>query len=337
MEETNMKKFKLRFGTLLLVVLVAGTVMSTGCGKESVDDEDDVVQYSIQKQDKEDEIQTKEDTKVAVLPTLDLVPITEEYFPDPVFREIVNGFAHSDKGFTKEDIENITFISMTEKNISSLEGIKYFTNLRELRVQGNAELTSLDVSGMTNLEELVCYDCNISNLNLTGCEKLVSVAASDNSISDLQAKGCSSLQLLGLYNNKLEKLDLSECKSLEKLDAEANLLTSIQFGSSELLEVSVCNNQLSELDVSGNPMLEELNCSENQISSINLSGNVGMKRVFLYDNQLTILDFPACSDIEILNIRDNLLTSVDLSCCPDLKNKSFVKDSEVEVIWGDEE
>ena len=75
-------------------------------------------------------------------------------FPDEIFREFVSENFDTDKngGLSAEEIEAVTEISIVSKEVSSLEGVKIFTNLRCLECADN-NLKSLDVSSNSNLVE----------------------------------------------------------------------------------------------------------------------------------------------------------------------------------------
>ena len=51
----------------------------------------------------------------------------------------------------------VSFLDLRNKNITSLAGIEYFTDLEILECMGN-QLTALDVTGLTSLTVLVCND-----------------------------------------------------------------------------------------------------------------------------------------------------------------------------------
>ena len=79
------------------------------------------------------------------------------------------------------DIENVTQVSATGRNITDLTGIQDFTNLETLRVFDNA-LTSLDVSQNLELKDLRCFNNQITELDVTNNTKLEDLRAFDNSI-----------------------------------------------------------------------------------------------------------------------------------------------------------
>ena len=93
-------------------------------------------------------------TLVAELPEENLLPIDEENFPDPAFREYIAKADTDEDGMLSEDeIIEVTSIHVSGLDIRDLRGIEYFTELESLDCSDN-QLTSLDLSANTKLETL---------------------------------------------------------------------------------------------------------------------------------------------------------------------------------------
>lgn len=89
------------------------------------------------------------------------VKIDETNFPDEVFRNWISEQEYGKDGvLTAEEITRIDTIDVSDKNIKSLDGIRFFTALRELDCYFN-ELTALDFSKNPALKELYCYQNQI--------------------------------------------------------------------------------------------------------------------------------------------------------------------------------
>lgn len=183
--------------------------------------------------------------------------------------------------------------------ITSLEGIKSFKNLRELRCNGNS-IAKLDVAGMTNLEVLWTFRNNMTELNVTGCE---------------------SLQYLHCYENSLASLDISTNPKLKEFDARANQLTSTTFDNNkELVTLSLIGNKIQEINVSNTTTLTKLWCDGGQVTKLNVSGCTALDELYCQDNKLTSLNISGCTSLRILwAFRNSGLTSVDASGCKALE------------------
>jgi Leucine-rich repeat (LRR) protein len=82
------------------------------------------------------------------------VAINESNFPDAKFRSfLLSLYPHG--YISSYQLNSCTSLNCTYENISELTGIKYFVGLQELRCYNN-RISSLDVSGMTNLTYLDC-------------------------------------------------------------------------------------------------------------------------------------------------------------------------------------
>lgn len=84
------------------------------------------------------------------------------------------------------------------------------------------QLTSLDVSGCTELIDLDFAYNRLSSLNLSKCTKLEILSAYGNQLTSLNVSGCSKLWSLNVFDNRLTTLDLSACPALTSLDCRYN-------------------------------------------------------------------------------------------------------------------
>lgn len=196
---------------------------------------------------------------------LDDVPITKEYFPDDVWRNVVLTYLDYDGNgiLSYEETDATTLIDVSgfldaiygednEVEIADLTGIEYFTALQTLRC-GGIGIEALDVSSLARLTELTCQGNYLEELNLSKNK-------------NLNWLNCSA--------NFFESLDVSGLTNLTRLDCHTNMLTSLDVsGLSKLTFLSVYQNELTQLNLSGNPSLSSLNCSANHLKTLDLSHN----------------------------------------------------------------
>ncbi len=198
--------------------------------------------------------------------------INDINFPDANFRAIVTGSAidtTDDDVLSDSEIQAVTNLDVSSKNISDLKGIEYFTALTSLSCYTN-QLTSLDVSKNTALTRLECYA---------------------NSLTSLDVSKNTALTRLDCYTNSLTSLDVSKNTALTRLDCYTNSLTSLDVSKNTALTTLLCySNQLSSLDVSKNTALTRLNCSTNQLTGLDVSKNTALTYLSCHTNQLTSLD-----------------------------------------------
>ena len=95
------------------------------------------------------------------------VAINATNFPDKNFRNYLLSQRFGKDGvLTDEEIDNITIIDVSYRNIQSLEGIESFKELRSLTCNNN-RLMWLDVSKNTKLITLSCRRNRLSSLDVT--------------------------------------------------------------------------------------------------------------------------------------------------------------------------
>ncbi len=154
------------------------------------------------------------------------IQINETTFPDANFRKFVleTFDTDNDKALSASEIEAVTEIDCSNKSISSLEGIRYFTALKKLNCSGNdvrkidvtfLNLTSLNVSKCTSLINLYCNNNKLTSLDLTDCTHLYELYCYNNKLTSLDLTGCTQLYMLYCYNNKLTSLDLTGYSNTE--------------------------------------------------------------------------------------------------------------------------
>lgn len=276
--------------------------------------------------------------------------------PDPVFEKIL-----IDKGIDKDktvngkmdpnDALSITELKLTNKNISSLDGIEMFTNLTFLSC-GENKITELDLRNNVNLEELYCSIGNVhfsrpdgnlfkgsgialTKLDVSRCSSLKILECVGNEISSLDLSTMTELVELDIMSNKLTSIDLTNateletlncgynlfkdlnltnCKSLKTLDAYNNKITDIDLSKLPNLEyIDVFKNQLNNLDVSKNPLLREIDCSQNNFKILSFKNNSNLETLYCYQNQIETINISLLQNLKHLDLRNNSLTNIDLS------------------------
>ena len=226
-----------------------------------------------------------------VTPTV-RIAIDKENFPDDNFREYLLDQDYGKDGvLTEREIMNITEMDVYDMEISSLQGIEYFTALTVLDCEDN-ELTTLDISKNTALVKLYCGMNYLTSLDITNNVALKRLLCYDNELTSLDVSKNTALTYLDCEENKITALDISMCTELESLTCGYNELTQLDISNLTYLEyLDCCDNYLTTLDVSNNPNLEDLECEDNQISSLDISNNPYLYLVYCDGNQISSLDF----------------------------------------------
>lgn len=134
------------------------------------------------------------------------------------------------------------FLPLQNKNITSLAGIEYFTDLETLDCMGN-QLTTLDVTKLTKLMFLVCNDNQLTALDVTGLTSLKNLLCSGNQLTTLDVTGLTSLTDLECSDNQLVSLDVSTLEELKILWCHGNKMTALDITNNAYLGDLKCGNQ----------------------------------------------------------------------------------------------
>lgn len=229
---------------------------------------------------------------VSKLEQADGIEVNSINFPDEVFIQYVSeNFDKDNNGWLSEsEISVVTRIDVDDKNIQSLKGIEYFTELTDLYCDKN-KLTSLDIAQNTKLEVLCCSKNQFTSLDINSNTLLEYLWCDNNKLTSLNLSNNKKLGYLWCGFNELTLLDVSNNTALTFLSCEFNKLISLDVNQNIALKDLYCEeNQLTSLDVSKNAVLEDLVLCYNEITSLDVSKNTALTRLDCKGNQLTSLD-----------------------------------------------
>lgn len=280
---------------------------------------------------------------------LDVVMINSTNFPDANFRNYLLSL-YPDGYLTQYDIANMTSLNVSNKGISNMKGIEYFTALKELRCWANSftslnlnsnteltyldcapnsSLTSLNVSNCSKLQTVYCYSTALTGLTITGksnltrldchnCTSLKYIYCYNDNLTTLNVTGCTALERLDCYYNYnlAEITGLGDCTAITYLDCEDCAITDLSaVNSMTNLEKLYCrNNKISTLTLNYKPNLSFVRVSGNpNLTTLRCSGNSQLSSVYMYN----------CPALESAWINMNNLSSLDLSGCTSLNNLSI--------------
>ena len=242
------------------------------------------------------------------------VTIDNTNFPDANFRTVVKKFdTNQDSSLSDTEIAAVKKINCSNKGITNLKGIEYFTSLNILWCTDN-QLTALDVSENTALTKLNCCFNKLTSLDVSKNTALTILECNANRLTSLDVSKNTALTELNCSVNKLTSLDVSKNTALTELYCNDNQLTSLDVSkNTALISLSCVCNQLTSLDVSKNTALTKLNCSINKLTALDVSKNTALTKLNCSINKLTALDVSKNMALTELYCNDNQLTSLDLS------------------------
>ena len=252
------------------------------------------------------------------------IPINEETFPDPVFREYVLKIVGSSV-LTEEKARQIEVLNVSDDNIkkvlgkrapiTSLMGIRYLKYVKDLNCSGQELKKTLNLEQNSRVEKLNCSGNQLTDLWFHTGSSLRYLDCSVNQFTALNLSKNPELTELSCSNNKLTSLDLSANKKLQQINASSNKLTALDVRQlPELTHLYLwANHDLKSIDVSKNTKLEFLSVSHCKLTSLNVSNNRKLVELFVYNNQLTALDVRSNYLLKTLACYENQITALDLS------------------------
>ena len=285
------------------------------------------------------------------------IPINEETFPDPVFREYVLKIVGSSV-LTEEKAQQIEVLDVSKDNIkkvlgdrapiTSLMGIRYLRYVKDLNCSGQELKKTLNLEQNSRVEKLNCsgnqltdlwfhkgsllryLDCSVNQftaLNLSKNPELTELYCSNNKLTALDLSANTKLQEINASSNKLTALDVRQLPELTHLYLWSNSdLKSIDVSKNTKLEfLSVSHCKLTSLDVRNNRKLVELFVYNNQLTALDVRSNYMLKTLACYENQITALDLSSNVSLEDLGVNDNPITELDLRAQSNLQKLSCSK------------
>ena len=222
---------------------------------------------------------------------------------------------------TTASIRKVTYLDLSNSNITDVKGIEDFTLLTYLDLNYN-NIQSIDVSQNKLLTKLSLHDNKLKALDVTANKELFNLMFSKNQISTIDLSQNKKVHSVTADRNQLTNIDLSANLELESLFCGDNNLTTLDVSNQpNLLWLNCTDTKISKLDVSSNKKLEDLYFSSNQLASLDLRNNPLLKRISLSWNKLTSLDLSQNPLLELVFLENNPLTSLNIQ---NGNNKNFV-------------
>lgn len=251
---------------------------------------------------------------------------------------------------------NISSLNFNQTQVRNLSGIQQFSNLNNVVVQGNMYISTVDVSNLANLKQLMIINNAISSINTTGCNQLEKFNLTQNggSITNLNFLQNPSLKQIHLINNhylaganfsgypNLEEieilhtstltntffpnLDLTANINLKKISLELPNLSTLALSQyNALSEVTIKRTKLPSLNLSNNPQLKYLYVGQNSLlNSLNITNNSLLENLLVLHSplltNLAIINKPILRDVSIGN---NGISSINFTGTSNIVNLSI--------------
>lgn len=219
-------------------------------------------------------------------------------YPGPPY----NGYdTNNDGEIDVSEAQNIVYLSIYNRHIHDLTGIRSFTNLKVLDCSNNF-IQNLDLQNLLQLEELRC-------------------SYNNNLLTNININGCTSLKIIKCGNNQFTTLDFSGINSLEEVDCEGNTIHNLDFSNQHLLKkVNALNSyQLQTINFDNCTALENIQITEAPLNKIILDNLGNLKYVTLNNNTaLQTLELNALPNLTFLECYNGQLNDLNISAAPNL-------------------
>lgn len=172
-------------------------------------------------------------------------------------------------------------VASNEYNITSVEGIEFFVNLIRLDFPTFFEVTSIDITSLSNLEYFrSSFNDGLTQLNVVGLSNLKTLLIDTNSITSLDLTGLTNLEFLECSYTQLESIDLS--------------------GLDNLITFETQFNQITTLDISQNLQLENLLIAQSPVETL-----------FLKNGALQTIDFFWLNNPQYICADDSIIPTIE--------------------------
>ena len=260
----------------------------------------------------------------------------QTYVPDDNFEQALIDLGYdnvlNDYVYTP-NIENVTSLSVGERDIADLTGIADFTALETLLCDINI-LTNLDVSNNINLTILACQNNQIKSLDVSTNFSLTNLTCQDNQLSNLDVRNAnnSNFTVFKAANNPaltcifVDDVAYStvnwtlvdatstfvetqaECDAIRTFVPDDNFEQALidlayDVGALDNYVITANIENITSLDIAG----------KNIIDLTGIEGFTALEILNCQDNQLSSLDISANSSLTHLFCYSNQLLNLDVS------------------------
>ena len=249
-------------------------------------------------------------------------------FPDAKFRAyVLNNFDRDGDGkISRSEANLVTEVEVSTLDISSLDGIENFVNLKRLVCTGRdgstGLLKELDLRALPGLEYLDCSsNRSLKSLSFPSGSQLKTLVCANDSLTSLNLGNCTALEYLDCSTSSVKTLAVNKCTNLKYLDCSHNALSTLNASACLLLEeLHAASNSFSSLAIARNTALKVVNASYNAIANISLTSLTELRSLDLQGNNLKKIELEANVLLEDLNVSLNPFTSpLNLSANVNLK------------------
>lgn len=195
------------------------------------------------------------------------------YMPDDAFEQYMLNAGIDLDGKLNDyvynvDLEQFTTLDVPKNKITDLTGLKGLVNLKNLYLNNDTTLKSIDVSGMKKLENISINTTKLESLNVDSVSKLKSLYCYDCKLSTISLNGVDSITYVDLAVNNLKSIVIPKLVKLNTLKLGYNKFESLDLSNLTSTTTIVCNE---------NPNLFCINVADSAVAAVNFAKNIWVK------------------------------------------------------------
>ena len=224
------------------------------------------------------------------------------------------------------NINSITNIYVSLKNISSLIGIEDFTSLEGLIADDNLLAGELNLTFNNQLKFIGLNNNDLKEVKIKS-QLLETANLGNNKIEVLEIYPTSSLKRLIIQSNQITSFDFNQYTGLQELYIFRNPIQNLEVNSLNELKTLIAHLIYSDsplsVDLSNNPNLKILDFSISKILEIDLTKNPLLERFACRNCEISSnpssIDFTNNESLQYLEISNIGIQNIDVSPINDLK------------------
>lgn len=246
----------------------------------------------------------------------------EVSFQDEQLEQAIKQFLKKDKNedLTQKDMESLTVVDLSNRGITSIQGLQAASNLTHLNLSDNEIEDITPLKSLTKIRGLDISGNRIASIQaLSSMTDMGSLKVNHNKISSIDViKTFGRLHTFEVNGNQITDIKaLSTAIELTWLKINQNQIANIQPLSSliKLKNLDLSNNRITDLSPLKplSKSLMNLNIGSNRISDLRaLEGMTRMSSLAVNNNQIKKLDpLKKMSNLTSLNLSSNFIYNLE--------------------------
>lgn len=185
-----------------------------------------------------------------------------------------------------DDLNSIERFFCNSKNVNSIKGIEKLKNITILSMTGN-NITSIDLSENKLLDKVLLSRNKINFINISNNSALTTISLGYNELSSLDVSNNINLSILDLKNNNLKTLNVDNNINIKNLMISFNDISELNVDKLPLLEkLLIDNTKIVNINLNENTKLKELDISKTPMAYLDISKNLNLSTFALLDTAL---------------------------------------------------